>query len=355
MFVRVFVRLSELVCASTETSLPQASLLNMEYRLIGTTGLLVSTLGLGTLTWGKDTSNEEAAALLRLHLENGGNLIDIPGDSLVGDGAGVLGSLLGSQVDRRDLIVCLRSGATVGTSHLEAGPGRGALLDTLDEQLQRLGSDHVDLWIVQGPKRGVDMEQVLSALEVAYRSGRARHVGLDGFSQWDTAYALGLTNRTTAGGAGGLRLDVLSAEFSLLRPEPGLSLLPHTQEHGLGFIGWAPLARGVLTGKYRATLPADSRGATRHLGDTIAPFLADSLANVVDSAIEAAKGYDCPPALVALSWVLGVPGVCATVVGPRTSRQFEQLFSSTPPELPRPLRKVLTEAAWQKASPTRQS
>ncbi len=340
----------------------------MEYRLLGATGLVVSDLGLGTLTWGQDTDAHEAAVLLQMYMEAGGNFIDLAAESKVGQATGVLGALLEAGVNRADLVLCLRSGATIGAEFGDAGPGRVRLLDSLNYALEALRTDHVDIWIVQGPKRQVGIGQVLSALEIAYRTGKARHVGLSGFGEWDTALFLGAIGQgtgangiVTAGGAGalfgaggsicGLNIDVLSEPLSLLMPEPGLTHLQRAHELGMGFIGWAPLARGVLTGKYTNTLPADSRAASTHLGYMIETMFTRNHQDVVDAVMEAAKGLECSPAQVALAWARDLVGLTTTVFGPRTARQLEQLIASGTPTLPEPIRQVLHQASLKKLAP----
>src|SRR5699024_6447974 len=222
----------------------------------GRTGLHVSSVGLGTMTWGRDTDEHEAAEQLTLFLDSGGTLIDTAAS--YGDGAAesLLGSLL-AEVHRRDVVLCSKAGVHHATGRVDAS--RGILLDTLDESLAALGTDHLDLWLVQSPDPAVAPEETLSALRHAVATGRTRYVGLSNHPAWYTGYAAAsLATDATA-------LSVVQAEYSLLQRRIEPEVLPAAAALGAGVLAWSPLGRGVLTGKYRATIPADSRAASPHL------------------------------------------------------------------------------------------
>ncbi|MGO1287235.1 MAG: aldo/keto reductase [Cellulosimicrobium funkei] len=168
----------------------------MENRHLGSTGLRVSELGLGTMTWARDTDELDAAEQLRDFVDAGGTLVDTAASYADGDAESLLGSLLGAKVDRRDVLLCTKA----GVRHTPSGPvvdaSRGALLDSLDDSLARLGTDHVDLFLVHAPDPRTPFTETLSALRHAVTSGRTRYVGLSNHPGWATARAATLLGGT---------------------------------------------------------------------------------------------------------------------------------------------------------------
>lgn len=298
----------------------------------------MSDLGLGTLTWGRDTDAHEAEDMLRGFVSAGGTLVEIAathGDGLATD---VLGALV-PVVGRHRLVIAWRGGAHLGVEGtLVPSAARGVMLSCLDDALQRLGTDHVDLWLA-GPDPGVPLEETLSALETAWHSGRAHYVGLSHRSTWDTAWA-----QSRASVDGHAPLSALEEEFSLLRRSDEGDLLRGAVAAGLGVLAHSPLAAGVLTGKYRHSTPPDSRAASPHLRHLVAPHMGPEAQGIVEAVVRAAEGLERTPLDVALSWVRHRPGVSSAVVGPRTARQLEQLLTGGEP-LPAQISQVLDEVS----------
>ncbi|GAB3842113.1 hypothetical protein GCM10029963_14620 [Micromonospora andamanensis] len=160
----------------------------MQQRPLGRSGLAVSRLALGTMTWGRDTDADDAAAQLKSYLDAGGNLIDTADVYGDGDAESVIGSLLGTLVPRDELLIATKAGLRPGGGRRRDG-SRGHLLRTLDASLRRLGTDHVDLFQVHGYDPQTPLEETLAALDHAVASGRVRYVGVSNFSGWQTARA----------------------------------------------------------------------------------------------------------------------------------------------------------------------
>ncbi|QWW18729.1 aldo/keto reductase [Schaalia sp. 19OD2882] len=309
----------------------------MEHRLCAHSGLRVSELGLGTLTWGRDTEAAEALEMFEAFLEAGGTVVE--GAPWHGDGAApdVIGSCL-PVVGRRHVVIVWRGGTRfVGGGTQVPSSAAGDMLASLDDSLQRLGTDHVDLWLAC-PDPDVPLDESLSALERAHRSGRAAYVGLSHRGLWDTSRALAASEF-----AGRAPVVAIEEEFSLLRATQGRELRDRARAAGIAVIGHSPLAGGVLTGKYRRTTPPDSRAASEHLSHLVVPYFASGR-NVVEALARAAQGLDRSMADVALVWAKDHPGVASTIVGPRTLRQLESMLAATEP-LPTPIRSVLDEVA----------
>ena len=226
----------------------------------GSTGLKVSRLGLGTLTWGRDTDEHEARDQLVAFVEAGGTLVDTAAG--YGDGASeeLIGSLLGDVVDRDDVVLATKAGISRRRGTRETNASRGYLLSTLDASLRRLGVDHVDLWQVHTWVDDTPLEETLSALDLAVSSGRASYVGVSNYNGWQTGQAA-TWQRAVPGRA---VLASTQVEYSLLSRGVEAEVLPAAQALGLGVLPWSPLGRGVLTGKYRHGTPADSRAASPH-------------------------------------------------------------------------------------------
>ncbi|MPV35728.1 aldo/keto reductase [Georgenia subflava] len=312
----------------------------MQQRRVGRTGLTVSSLGLGTMTWGRDTDEHDAGEQLEAFLEAGGNLVDTAASYGDGESERVIGHLLDGSVDREDMVLVSKAG--VRTRRTPDGAGvvdasRGSLLDTLDATLGRLGTDHLDLWLVQTPDLATPLAETLDALDHAVRTGRTRYVGLSNYPAWTTAQAATLLSD------GGPGLAAVEVEYSLLQRGVERELLPAAEALGAGVLAWSPLGRGVLTGKYRATVPASSRAASPHLRGFVEPYLNDRSHGVVEAVTTAANGLGRTPLEVALAWVRDAPGVSCAVAGARSAGQLHGVLAAADLELPDPIRAVLDE------------
>jgi len=312
----------------------------MQLRPLGRAGLLVSRLALGTMTWGRDTDADEAAAQLKTFIDAGGNLLDTADVYADGDAEEVIGTLLDGLVPRDDLLIATKAGLRPGMDKF-LDSSRGHLLKALDASLRRLGIDHVDIWQVHGYDAETRMEETLSALDYAVTSGRVRYVGVSNFAGWQTAQA------ATWQSAWPGRAPIVSAqvEYSLLERGIEREVLPACAAFGLGVLPWSPLGRGVLTGKYRHGRPADSRGASPHLEPFVRPYLDPRCSSIVESVVTAAQGLGVSPVEVALAWVRDRPGVVAPVLGARTVGQLLGALASEDITLPDEISMALSDVS----------
>ena len=315
----------------------------MEHRRLGSTGLRVSSVGLGTMTWGRDTDELEAKEQLDVFLDAGGTLLDTAASFCEGVSEEVIGGLLAEHVDRRDLVIVSKAGVRTwrtGARGTVADASRGTLLDTLDDSLIRLGTDHLDLWLVQLPDTTTPLEETVDALRTAVASGRTRYVGVSNHPAWASVRAADLLASGSAAGPGMAAVEV---EYSLVCRGIERELVPAADALGFGVLGYAPLGRGVLTGRYRATTPPDSRGASPHLRSYVAPYLGEPYVGVVEAVATAATGLDRKPVEVALAWARDAPGVACTIVGARTPAQLQGALSAEDLSLPVQIRHALDE------------
>jgi aryl-alcohol dehydrogenase-like predicted oxidoreductase len=312
----------------------------MEQRRLGQTGLHVSRLALGTMSWGRDTDEDDASSQLKAFLEVGGTLMDTADVYVDGESEKIVGRLLQGVVRRQDLILATKA-VSRRNSERDRDASRRHLLTALDESLARLGTDYVDLWQMHAFDPATPLEETLSALDAAVSSGRARYVGVSNYNGWQTAKAA-TWQRAWPG-----RAPIVSTqmEYSLLQRGVEREVVPATLDLGIGILPWSPLGRGVLTGKYRAGTPADSRGASPDYQRFVAPYLDDRASRIVGAVITAADGLGVSPLAVSLAWVRDRPGVVAPIVGARTAAQLKASLDADALVLPAEIRDALDDVS----------
>jgi aryl-alcohol dehydrogenase-like predicted oxidoreductase len=290
----------------------------MQQRRVGTTGLTVSRLGLGTMTWGRDTDEHEARDQLIAFAEAGGTLVDTAAGYGNGASEELIGTLIGDVVARDEVVLATKAGISARQGGRSYNTSRGHLLATLDSSLRRLGVEHVDLWQVHIWSDDTPLEETLAALDQAVSSGRASYVGISNYSGWQTAQAATWQRAVP----GRTPLASTQVEYSLLNRAVEQEVLPAAAALGLGVLPWSPLGRGVLTGKYRTGTPSDSRAASTHFANFVNPYLDDRGAGIVEAVARAADGLGLTALEVALTWVRDRPGVTAPIIGARTAAQL---------------------------------
>ena len=301
---------------------------------------MVSRLALGTMTWGRDTDEDDAAAQLVAFVGAGGTLVDTADIYAEGRSEEVLGRLLADVVTRDEVLVATKAWGPTGPGPMGRGTSRGHLLAALDASLRRLGLEHVDLWQLHGWDALTPWEEAMAALDTAVASGRVRYAGVSNYSGWQTA----MTATHQRAWPGRAPLVSTQVEYSLLQRGVEREVLPAAQALGLGVLPWSPLAGGVLTGKYRGGAPSDSRGA--HEPGFSAALDADPGArSIVDAVVTAADGLGVSPVAVSLAWVRDRPGVTAPVVGARTSAQLQGALAAEQLVLPDAIRAALDDVS----------
>lgn len=287
------------------------------------------------MSWAGETDEQDATELLRTFVDAGGRHIDTAASYSDGRSEALIGSLLGDVVSRTEVSISTKAGISTPDGRRTVDTSRNAMLSGLDASLARLGTDYVDIWFAQAWDPNVPLDETLSALEFALRSGRARYAGISNFNGWQSAKAAAIA---------GFPLVAAQAEYSLLRRRPEEELIPAVEDAGLGLLAWGPLGRGVLTGKYRGSIPGDSRAANPGLASYVEPYLGQEASRVVEAVSMAAKGLGRTPLDVSLSWLLSQHGVASAIVGPRTPVQLKEILdaqlSPLPPEISRALEDV---------------
>ena len=289
----------------------------MRFSAVGTSSLQLSALGLGTMTWGRDTDEYEAHDQLAAYLEAGGNWIDT---------ASHFGAGAAARSGRRD----------DGTVCLE----RSFLRQSLTQTLARLARPTLDIWVLQGYDPAVAPAEIAQTLEVALAAGLANYVALADFPAWQVAQVRAELARPQSLIAG-------SYEYSLLARGVEADVLPMFEQSGMGVLAWSPLGSGVLTGKYRHSVPADSRAASPHLARFTRARMTERANNIVEALVVAADGLGVTPAELALAWVCSSSQVAGAITGARTAAQLRGLLAAGTLSVPPQIKSVLDEVSAQ--------
>jgi len=312
----------------------------VEIRSVGNSGLQVSRIGLGTMTWGRDTDEHEAAELLDAFLSAGGTLVDTADVYADGESEKILGRLLVDS-DRRDAVVLATKAVSRPAHERRFDASRGHLLNSLNGSLRRLGVDHVDLWQLHAWDPHTPLEETLSAVDAAVASGKVRYVGISNYSGWQTATAAAYQ----AAAPGRVVPVCTQVEYSLLQRGVEREVVPALRAHGMGMIAWSALGRGVLSGKYRSGIPADSRAGNPVFASFVQPYLTDHGRRIADAVATAAEGLGVSPAEVALAWVRDRPAVTSALVGTRTTAQLRTGLASEDLVIPEQILQALNDVS----------
>jgi aryl-alcohol dehydrogenase-like predicted oxidoreductase len=310
----------------------------VKQRTVGRSGLKVSSLGLGTMTWGVETDPDEAAAQLVAFHDAGGTLVDTAASYGYGETEALIGQLLADVVPRSEVILATKAGITRTPESRTVDASRGTLLRRLDESLRNLGTDYVDLWYVHYVDDTVPFEETLGALDHAVATGKARYVGVSNYCGW----RLGRAAAWQQAVPGRAPIVADQVRYSLLDRGIEREVVPACAALGVGIMPYSPLGGGMLTGKYRDGVPADSRAAAAR------PLPLDEsvqAAGIVEAVATAAEGLATSPVSVALAWLRDRPGVAAPILGARTLGQLTAALASEALDLPAEIMSALDDVS----------
>ena len=287
----------------------------MEYVNLGSTGLRVSRICLGMMSFGDKSSRqwvlEEDAAepLVRAAAEGGVIFFDTADAYAKGASEVVTGRLLGKLFRRDDVVVATKVYMAMSDGENDRGLSRKHIMASIDNSLRRLGMDYVDLYQIHRWDPRTPIEETMAALHDVVRAGKARYLGASSMYAWQFAKA-----QHTAERHGWTPFVSMQSHYNLLYREEEREMIPQCLDQGVGVIPWSPLARGVLTGnRARDGQKRTTRAGSDPLGDSLYDHPSDF--DVVDAVAEVAGGRGVPPAQVALAWLLHRPGVTAPIVG----------------------------------------
>ncbi|CAN7699188.1 aldo/keto reductase [Variovorax sp. OV084] len=294
----------------------------MEYRLLGQTGVFVSRICLGTMTFGGSGQERyraigglalpQAKALVHIALDAGVNFFDTADVYAGGESESLLGEALGAR--RRDVILATKAHARMGPGPNEVGQSRLHLMRAIEDSLRRLGTDWIDLYQIHNFDPLTPIEVMLRTLDDAVRQGKIRHVGCSNLAAWQVMKALGFSAKQ-----GLERFESLQAYYSLAGRDVERELVPMVQDQQLGLLAWSPLAGGFLSGKFdRASSDPEARRAKVDFP----PIDRERTYDVIDVLRTVAKRQKASVSQVALAWVLSRPGVTSVIVGAKREDQL---------------------------------
>ena len=293
----------------------------MKYSALGNTGLYVSQLTLGAMTFDqKDgifgqliggTGQELATKMVDLSIEAGVNLFDTANIYGMGESEVMLGKALGDR--RKDVLIATKFCNPLGGGPNAAGTSRLAMMREVENSLRRLGTDWIDLYQVHSFDVTTPLEETMRALETLVQQGKVRYIGLSNFAAWQIAKADGIARRL-----GTERFCSVQAYYSLVGRELEREIIPAALDLGLGILVWSPLASGFLTGKYTR----EGKGEGRRTKIQVPPVNEERGFDIVDVLREIADSHNASIPQIALAWLLHKKGVTSIIVGARKEEQL---------------------------------
>ena len=292
----------------------------MEYRRLGRSGLQVSSLVLGTMNFGNPTAREEAIQIVDAAIDAGINLIDCADIYAKGESERILGEAFQRNNKRKDVILTSKVFNRMGPGPNDQGNSRHHILDACEQSLKRLKTDYIDIYFLHRSDFNVPQEESLAALDLLVRQGKVRHIACSTHPPWRTVEAMWLSDKH---GYPGLICE--TPPYNLLDRRIENEIIPMCRAYDLGIISWAPLAHGVLAGRYTdaSELPEGSRG-------TLRPVYRE---RITQRGVAVGKKFamyadqkGCSAAQLAVAWVLHQPGITGAIIGPRNMDQYRSLL-----------------------------
>jgi aryl-alcohol dehydrogenase-like predicted oxidoreductase len=296
----------------------------MRYRLLGRTGLYVSEICLGTMTYGGKgrwapigkLGVAEAQAQIKAAFDGGVNFIDTANVYSEGDSERIVGEALANlKLPRQDLVVATKVRVRMGPGPNRVGLTRAHMMDEVEVSLQRLKLDHIDLYQIHGVDQVTPLDQTLRALEDLVRSGKVRYIGLSNHAAWQIMKGLGISERESWN-----RFESIQAYYSIAGRDLEREIVPVALDQGLSILVWSPLAGGLLSGKFTETATGPE-GARRTTFD-FPPVDRARAFRAVEAMRPIAAAHGVSVARVALAWVLQKPAITSVIIGAKTLEQL---------------------------------
>ena len=297
----------------------------MEFTTLGNTGLLVSKLCFGTMTFGDGRGlfkaigaqgQAEADALVKTSIQSGVNFFDTADVYTAGESEKILGqSLKNLNVARKDVVIATKVYWRVGPGRNDIGASRGHIMDGVEASLRRLQTDHIDLYQIHANDSVTPIEETLRALDTLVHHGKVRYIGCSNWQAWKIAKALAISEfRSLA------RFDTVQAYYSIAGRDLEREIVPLMESEKVGLLVWSPLAGGLLSGKFSRTnqKPADSRRSEFDF-----PLVDKERAwNILDVIAPIAQAHGCSAARISLAWLLAKPVVTSIIIGAKKPAQL---------------------------------
>ncbi len=300
----------------------------MDYVNLGRTGLQVSRICLGTMTYGTPDwrpwvlNEDESRPFIKQALDEGINFFDTADMYSLGASEEVLGRALRDFARRDEVVIATKVFFPLAPKPNQGGLSRKHILHAIDDSLRRLGTDYVDLYQIHRYDPRTPIEETLEALHDVVKSGKARYIGASSMYAWQFAQALATSERN-----GWTRFVAMQNHYNLVYREEEREMLPLCQAEGIGVIPWSPLARGFLAGNRRRADKGDTlRAKTDDFSHAL--YYQESDFTVVDRVVELAERRESTPAQIALAWLLHQPGVTAPIIGASKMPQLDEAIKA---------------------------
>ncbi|MFC5648424.1 aldo/keto reductase [Paenibacillus solisilvae] len=310
----------------------------MQYRLLGRSGLAVSELCLGTMTFGNTTSESDSIDMIHRFLDRGGNFLDTANVYVSGRSEEIVGKAI---QDRRSEVILATKVRFATAGHPNGvGVSRKHILDGVEASLKRLNTDYIDLYQVHVWDHATPIEETLRTLDDLVTSGKVRYIGCSNFFAWQLMKSLATSDWNRY-----VRFISIQPQYSLVSREMDREMLSLCLEENVGVIPWAPLGGGFLTGRYTREEPNSGRLTAKAGESSWAIRANEQNFAVLDAVLHAAKELDKTPAQVALSWLLQREGITSPIFGASTLEQFEDNMGAVGWSMPEPVWKRLDEVS----------
>jgi aryl-alcohol dehydrogenase-like predicted oxidoreductase len=298
----------------------------MKYATLGNTGLLVSKLCFGTMTFGDGrglfkgisaVGQAGADELVKTAIDGGINFFDTADNYTEGESEKILGqSLKNLSIARQNVVVATKVYSRVGPGRNDVGASRGHIMDAVEASLRRLQTDHIDLYQIHGNDSVTPLQETLRALDTLVQQGKVRYLGCSNWQAWKIAKALGLSEfRNLA------RFDTLQAYYSIAGRDLEREIVPLLESEKVGLLVWSPLAGGLLSGKFSRT---NQKAANSRRSEYDFPIVdKERTWKILDTMAPIAKAHGCSPARLSLAWLLAKPVVASVIIGAKRLDQLQ--------------------------------
>ena len=320
----------------------------MEYTTLGNTGLLVSRISLGTMTFSGGegiykvigtVDQKGADELVKASIDGGINFFDTADVYSEGESETTLGqSFKNLNIARKDVVLATKVYSRVGPGRNDVGASRGHIMDAVEASLRRLQTDHIDLYQIHANDSVTPVEETLRALDTLVTQGKVRYIGVSNWQAWKIAKALGISEFKNLA-----RFDTLQAYYSIAGRDLERELVPFLEAEKIGLLVWSPLAGGLLSGKFSRTnqKPEDSRRSEFDF-----PVVdKERTWKILDAMAPIAKAHDCSPARISLAWLLAKPVVTSVILGAKRLDQLQDNLAAEELNLSADEIKILDEVS----------
>lgn len=292
----------------------------MEYRPLGRTGVLVSPLCLGAMNFGGPTSEEDSIRIIDRALDAGINFIDTANVYNRGESERIVGKALKQNGKRDQVVLATKVHGRMGDGPNDQGNSRYHIIKACEDSLQRLQTDHIDLYQVHRPSLTIPQDETLRALDDLVRQGKVRYIGCSTHPAWMVMEAIAISEQL-----GIARYISEQPPYNLLDRRIENELIPLAQRYGLAILPWSPLAGGILAGRYAKgqPFPEDSRAGRQGGAGMFAERITQKALDVAEKLAERAHERGMTPSQLALLWCKDQPGVTSPIIGPRTMAHLE--------------------------------